>query len=487
MHRMFRQSLSLTAALISATIALTGCGKPLAPPTATGASVLGSNSLVANNTAGQKATGSNLGALPVERTAPELLPDFGDSAIGSLMPGAGVTVDDPEANGAAAEGADFALTRAGIVRNQIIVQLKPGAVAQYQVSRFTAATGARVAFNIDLGNRYQVISLPSGMSVEEGLRTYGQNTGVVSATPNRIYGVAGAVVEPNDPFMDKQWGEDKIQAPEVWGQNIDASGVTVAVLDTGVDYRHPEFGSRIVKGWNFADNNADVMDRFGHGTHVAGIIGASGNNGVGVAGVAWNVKILAVKVLGDNGQGSTAAVVNGIKYAADMGAKVINMSLGSPDTTIDPALSAAIKYANGKGVIVIAAAGNNHGEVGSPANDPGAIAVSSTSKFLFWEYLSWFSNRGTKVEVAAPGGGIWSTVPLDANRTGSTGYGKLSGTSMAAPFVAGEAALIWAKHPTWTPQQVHYTIDNSVDHKGASGRNSHYGFGRINLAKALAL
>jgi len=404
-----------------------------------------------------------------------------------VMPSAGTKMDDPEANGADAEGADFALNKAGIVRNQIIVKLQPGAVAQYNVARFTASNGGRVAFNIDLGTRYQVVSLPSGMSVEEGMRKYGQTAGVAGVTPNRIYGAAATTVEPNDPYMDKEWGSSKVNAPAAWAQNIDASRVTVAVLDTGVDYRHPEFGNRIIKGWNFADNNADVMDRFGHGTHVAGIIGAAGNNGVGVAGVAWNVKILAVKVLGDNGQGSTAAVVNGIKYAADMGAKVINMSLGSPDTTIDPALSAAIAYANGKGVIVVAAAGNNHGEVGSPANDPGAIAVSSTSKFLFWEYLSWFSNRGSKVEVAAPGGGIWSTVPLDANRTGSTGYAKLSGTSMAAPMVAGEAALIWAKHPTWTPQQVHYTIDNSVDHKGASGRNSSYGFGRINLEKALSL
>ncbi len=487
MHRMIRQSLTLTAVLVAATIGLTGCGKPMTPPTSLGGSSLQQSSLVGNNTAGQKAPSTGLGDLPVEQSAEALAADFGDSAIGSLMPGAGTIVDDPDAGGAAAEGADFALTKAGIVRNQIIVQLKPGAVAQYNVARFTADSGARVAFNIDLGNKYQVINLPAGMSVEEGLRRYGQNTGVASVTPNRIYGVAGAVVEPNDPFMDKQWAEEKINAPEAWGQNINASGVTVAVLDTGVDYRHPEFGGRVLKGWNFADNNADVMDRFGHGTHVAGIIGAAGNNGVGVAGVAWNVRILAIKVLGDNGQGSTAAVVNGIKYAADMGAKIINMSLGSPDTTIDPALSAAIKYANQKGVIVIAAAGNNHGEVGSPANDPGAIAVSSTSKFLFWEYLSWFSNRGSKVEVAAPGGGIWSTVPLDANRTGATGYAKLSGTSMAAPFVAGEAALIWAKHPNWTPQQVHYTIDNSVDHKGSEGRNSKYGFGRINLQKALAL
>lgn len=479
MHRTIRQTCSLI--LAAASFGLTGCGRDVMAPTVT--------TIVSKKTASTQSpaqqTGADLGALPTAELEQSIGADFGDASIVAALPGAGAALDAEAPGDAAADGADFTLSRPMTVRNQIIVQVKPG--ASYQVARFAEQTGSRVVQSIDVGTRFQVVNLPAGMSVADGLAKYGAASGVAAAMPNRIYGVTATAAEPNDPFYDKQWGSDKIEAPTAWAKNIDASGMTVAVLDTGVDYRHPEFGNRVIRGWNFADNTADVMDRFGHGTHVAGIIGAAGNNGVGVAGVAWNAKILAVKVLGDNGQGSTAGVISGIRYAADMGVKVINMSLGSPDTTVDPALSTAIAYANNKGCLVIAAAGNNHGEVGSPANDPGAIAVSSTSKFLFWEYMSWFSNHGTKIEVAAPGGSIYSTLPLDANKTGATGYGKLSGTSMAAPYVSGEAALIWAKHPTWTAQQVRSAITSGVDHKGSAGRNSHYGYGRINLEKALAI
>ncbi|MBO9542600.1 S8 family serine peptidase [bacterium] len=480
MHRMIRQTCSLILAAVS--FGLTGCGRDVMAPTTT-------NFIAKKAPAAQAPAqgGAALGALPTV-TLPQdqgLAADFGDASIIASIPGAGATLDSEAPGDATADGADFTLSRPMAVRNQIIVQVKPGAA--YQVARFTEESGSRVVQSIDVGTTFQVVTLPSGMSVADGMAKYGKASGVSAVMPNRIYGVTASAAEPNDPFFDKQWGADKIDAPEAWAKNVDGSGMTVAVLDTGVDYRHPEFGNRVIRGWNFADNTADVMDRFGHGTHVAGIIGASGNNGVGVAGVAWNSKILAVKVLGDNGQGSTAAVISGIRYAADMGVKIINLSLGSPDTTVDPALSTAIAYANAKGCLVIAAAGNNHGEVGSPANDPGALAVSSTSKFLFWEYMSWFSNHGNKIEVSAPGGSIYSTLPLDANKTGATGYGKLSGTSMAAPFVSGEAALIWAKHPNWTAQQVRNAITSTVDHKGSSGRNARYGYGRINLAKALAL
>lgn len=132
---------------------------------------------------------------------------------------------------------------------------------------------------------------------------------------------------------------------------------------------------------------------------------------------------------------------------------------------------------------MICAAGSNHDEVGSPVNDPDSLAVCSTAKFLFWKYLSWFSNRGRKIEVAAPGGGLCSTVLLDPNRTGTTGFGKLSGTSMAAPYLVGEAALIWATQPEWKALQVHQTLRTSVDYKGSEERNLR----RIHLEIALAL
>lgn len=402
------------------------------------------------------------------------------SEVNGLQLGAGLDEDAPI--GATAEAADFALTAPKRISNQLILELKPGSQLQSSVRGFTTAAGGQFLQTIAVGKEYAVVQLPAGMSLEEGKKLYASHPAVNSVGENRVYGVA---LVPNDPSFGNQWAYDKIKPEQVWDQNIDASKVTVAVLDTGIDYTHPELEGRVIKGYNFVDNSLDVMDRFGHGTHVAGIIGAKGNNGIGVAGIAWNVNLLAVKVLGDNGQGSTAAVMKGIQYAADMGAKVINLSLGSPDTTVDPALQSAIAYANQKGSLVIAAAGNNRGGVGSPANDPGALAVSSTSKFLFWEYLSWFSNRGDKIEVSAPGGGIWSTVPMNPNKTGATGYAKLSGTSMACPMVAGEAALLFAKYPNWTNEMVKARILSAVDDKGASGRDPKYGYGRINLAKAL--
>jgi subtilisin family serine protease len=160
------------------------------------------------------------------------------------------------------------------------------------------------------------------------------------------------------------------------------------------------------------------------------------------------------------------------------------MSLGTSNPVIDPVIHLALDYAHKKGVTVVAAAGNNHGQVGSPANDPFAIAVSSTSSFWRFEWLSFFSNRGQKIDVAAPGGAIMSTLPRSGGRVGAM-YGKLSGTSMAAPFVAGEAALILAQHPDWGFEQVRGRIRQAVDDKGAAGKDDRYGYGRINIGKAL--
>jgi len=416
----------------------------------------------------------------------EAAPDFADAAVKAVEPLAADAVDEPGAPaGTRPEGADFALASAGAVQNQILVKLAPE--AKSRLAAYSARSGARVIQSFDLQDTYQLLSVPSGMTVDQALAAYAKLPGVEAVQENRIYGPAGAVVEPNDPYFDKQWGMKRIEQGAVLAGKVDCSGVTVAVLDTGIDYRHPDLQGHVLIGWNFAAGNNDILDRFGHGTHVSGIIGASSNNSQGVVGVAPKVKLMGIKVLGDDGRGSTAAVVGGIKYAADYGAKVINMSLGSPDTTVDPAIQAAIAYANQKGVVVIAAAGNNRGDVGSPANDPGAIAVSSTSQFLWFEYLSWFSNRGPKVEVSAPGGSIWSTVPLDANKTGSTGYGKLSGTSMAAPVIAGAAAVVIARHPNWSARQVHQAIDSAVLDKGSTGRDSRYGYGRIDLSKLMLL
>jgi thermitase len=365
-----------------------------------------------------------------------------------------------------------------VVPDQLIVQVQPGTRVV-----LAADDELRPIREFDMGYRYQVVRIPAGMSRDEAIARLQHRAGVRMVAPNRIY---SATFTPSDTMFNQQWGLDRIGAKSAWDKGVSASGVTVAVLDTGVDYNHPELKGRVIKGPDLADQDDDPRDVHGHGTHVSGIIGAAGNNNEGIAGVAWNCKILAVKVLSDNGNGTTDAVVEGIRYAADHGARVINMSLGTgaKDTSIDPVLHYAMEYAYKKGVVIVAAAGNEHGQVTCPANDPYAIAVSSTSAFWKFEWLSMFSNKGEKVEVAAPGGGIWSLFPTSGAKMGRN-YGKLSGTSMAAPFVSGEAALIIAQHPTWTPAQVRARIDSAVDDKGSAGRDDKYGYGRINLAKAL--
>lgn len=383
--------------------------------------------------------------------------------------------------GAAPDVPTVTVVHNSVVPDELIVGVAPGHRALLSVD--ASAKSPKTVREFDLGLHYQVVKIPAGMTRDAAKKKLAAEPGVKLVQENRIY---ATTMTPNDPDFHSQWGlqSNRINAPAAWDKHVDASNVIVAVIDTGVDYNHPDLAGRVLRGDNLADKTSDPMDDHGHGTHVAGIIGAAGNNGEGVAGVAWNCKILAIKVLGKDGGGSTDTVALGIKEAVDRGAKVINLSLGSSDPSPDPAIHDAVTYAHNHNVVVVAAAGNSHGQVGSPATEPNAIAVSSTSSFWVFEWMSLFSNYGDKIEVAAPGGGILSTLPSQGSSLGKM-YGTLSGTSMAAPFVSGEAALIFAQHPDWTADQVRYRIDHAVDHKGSAGRNSKYGFGRIDLAAAL--
>jgi thermitase len=398
-------------------------------------------------------------------------------AAAGARPVVGLSEDlDSAPEGAEPDEPTFRSAADATVPDQLIVQVQPGARVV-----LAADDGPKTIREFEMGHRYQVVQIPRGMTRQEAIAKLSRRAGVRMVVPNRIY---STTLTPSDSMFSQQWALTKTNAKAAWDKGISTSGVTVAVLDTGVDYNHPELKGRVIKGPDLADKDADPMDVHGHGTHVAGVIGAAGNNNEGIAGVAWNCKILAIKVLSNGGHGTTDAVMEGIKYAADHGAKVINMSLGTSDPSIDPVLHVAMEYAYKKGVLIVAAAGNDRSLVGSPANDPYAIAVSSTSNFWKFEWLSMFSNRGDKVEVAAPGGGIWSLMPSQGAKMGRM-YGKLSGTSMAAPFVSGEAALIIAQHPNWTVEQVRNRIRSAVDDKGASGKDSQYGHGRVNLGKAL--
>ncbi|MFI5934672.1 S8 family peptidase [Actinoplanes sp. NPDC051494] len=291
---------------------------------------------------------------------------------------------------------------------------------------------------------------------------------------------AAAVPAGTDPYRADQWDFATIGVTRAWEHSTGA-GVIVAVIDTGVDATHPDLAGAILPGIDYLTGTTGTSsDPNGHGTHVAGTIAALTGNDVGISAIAPDTKILPIRALDAKGSGNMADVANGIVYAADHGADVINMSLGA--TTEIAAMTNAIAYARDKGVTVVAAAGND-GEKGSPvaypAADPGVIAVAATDTA---DRVASFSNRGDYIDIAAPGYQTLSTYPTD---NGS--YAIDSGTSMASPHVAAVAALIKAYRPAATPDQIETILEDSAVDLGATGKDTGYGWGRVDAAAALDL
>ncbi len=306
----------------------------------------------------------------------------------------------------------------------------------------------------------------------------------------------------SDPSVGSQWGLAAINAPQGWNAASGTGQTIVAVVDTGVDLTHPDLKANLwrnpgevagngrdddgngyvddVHGWDFAGNDADPSDERGHGTHVAGIIGAAGNNGVGGSGVAWKTRIMSLKMFDAAGNGSTLGGAKAIDYAVRNGAKVINCSWGG--TGADAELDAAIARARTAGVIVVTSAGNDGKNNDTAPQYPASyartldntVSVAATTK----TGLAGWSNYGTAtVAVAAPGDNIVST----AKGGGTTAK---SGTSMAAPFVSGALAVLWDKNPTWTYRQVLAKLRASVEVQSALSGKVSTG-GELDLAKLL--
>jgi serine protease len=248
---------------------------------------------------------------------------------------------------------------------------------------------------------------------------------------------------PNDPKYTEQWHMTRVGAERAWEYSC-GRGVTVAVIDTGVAcYDKGPFmkgsdlaGTRCVSGHNFVSKNTDAYDDHGHGTHVAGTIAQTTNNGLGVAGLAYCANLMPIKVLSGRGSGTNTDVAEGIRFAADHGAQIMNLSLGSafPSKVIENAVNYALK----RGVMVVAAAGNSGRSVGYPAAYKGVIAVSATDKN---DNVAWFSSRGPQVVIGAPGVGITQQTVCDGGKNKCEVFGVFNGTSMASPHVAGAAAM----------------------------------------------
>jgi serine protease len=417
------------------------------------------------------------------------------------------------------------------VPGQVVVGYKSGTTAKV-ARNLTTRMGVRQAGPAPSSGE-QVVSVPKGVTVEQEASRLRAQPGVAYAVPNYIAHIAGGPWIPNDPgpkgqtagaWQKVQWNflaASGINAPNAWA-NLRArhrpggKGVTIAILDTGVAYRNwngfrkaPDFANtKFVHPFDFVNNNAFPLDREGHGTFVAGIVGESTNNHVGLAGIAYGASIMPVRVLDPDGTGDAATISKGIRYAADQGAQIINLSLEF-DMTVNsgdiPDILSAIRYARRHGALVVAASGNEGVEqIAYPARAPDVVAVGATTKDLC---LADYSNGGSRLALVAPGGGEDSDLTgdpdchparnlpnivqetfRDPSAPDRFGYPRdWYGTSMAAPHVAAVAALVIAsgvigRDPS--PDRVLTRLEQTAVTLGGSKPNHDYGYGLVDAAAA---
>ncbi|MBI3621223.1 MAG: S8 family serine peptidase, partial [Nitrospirae bacterium] len=347
-------------------------------------------------------------------------------------------------------------------------------------------------------SRIYVFDVPEGEDIEAVIAEYQKDPSVEYAEPNYLVHTTAI---PNDPMFSQQWSlnntgqvggiaDADIDAPEAWNIETGNASVVIAIVDTGVDLTHPDLAGKIIQGYDFWNNDSDPQDDHGHGTHVAGIAAAMSNNNVGIAGVCWYCGILPVKVLDHQGSGNELSVTNGIVWATDNNADIINLSLGLGFKSL--ALADAVAYAHQQGVVVVAARGNDAStELFYPASYPESISVAATDGN---DALAYFSSYGYDLETTAPGQFILSTVPVGSCQLcDPSGYLRLDGTSMAAPHVAGLAGLLLSANPSLSPDEVKLILTSTSEDDIESPQrdrllfNKYIGWGRINAYDALQI
>lgn len=377
-------------------------------------------------------------------------------------------------------------------------------------------TGAHLGSSYGVLPGLRSVTLDTGLNVVDALKAFQALPGVADVSPD--YRVR-ALLTPDDARYPSAWGlnntgqgggtiDADIDAPEAWDRTTGSSSVVVAVSDTGIDYTHPDLRDNMwrnpgevagngidddhngyvddVFGYDFFNNDPDPMDDHGHGTHVAGIIGAKGNNSLGVVGVNWNVKLMALKFLGTDGTGTLSGAIAALNYAVAMGASVSNNSWGGGGAS--DLYRQALVNASAAGHIFVAAAGNessnNDTRPSYPAsyNIDNVIAVAATDNR---DRLASFSNYGaTSVHLGAPGVEILSTVPRNGAVGDPSGYTACSGASMAAAHVTGVVALVKSLHPEWSARQVINQVLATADPVPALQGRTITG-GRVNAAAAV--
>ena len=375
--------------------------------------------------------------------------------------GIAATMSIPAVTAATAPYNSVNFQGAGSASNSWLVTFRTG------VNGFSAMSAVNATGATDVGDladiNTQVLTLPAGRE-QQALAALARDPRVASIEQDGTY---QAALVPSDPQWQHAWGPKLVRAPEAWNMSTGKASTIIAIVDTGVDRTQPDLRGRVLKGWDFVNNDNNPRDDNGHGTAVAGVAAAAANDGVGIAGLCWHCDILPVKVLNAAGSGAHSNIAAGIIWATKHGADVINMSLAGPSQS--NVVAAAVAYARNHGVVVVAAAGNE----GSsrhfyPAADPGVISVGATNSSD--RMYSW-SNRGAWVKLSAPGCAL----------TGKPGpaWTWWCGTSFATPVVAGIAALMKSLRPGMSRAAIERTLlSSTVKVRGVSN-------GRIDAARAV--
>lgn len=351
------------------------------------------------------------------------------------------------------------------VKQRILIQPRAG-LSDAELDKIIKPHGGRAMRRIPHIN-FQIVELPPQANEAAIARALSKHRHIKFAELDRLVPLEQTA---NDPYYGNAWHLPKIQAPAAWDTAL-GNGVTVAILDTGVDPNHPDLAGQMVAGWNMYDNNSDSSDVHGHGTQVAGVVAAASNNSQGVASIAWQAKVMPVRISQPDGYASFSTIANGLIWAADNGARVANISYGVSGSA---AVQSAAQYMRNKGGVVVVAGGNS-GVYDATAPNATMISVAATNSSD--TRPSW-STYGEFIDISAPGVGIWTTAK-------GGGYSAPSGTSFASPATAGVVTLLKSANPALSPAQVEDILKSTADDLGSAGYDMYYGYGRINAAAAV--
>ncbi len=358
------------------------------------------------------------------------------------------------------------------VRGQLVVRARAGLPSHLRRRLFAQHDTQEIGRIEALGASILRVPRTRLRRVAQGLRRSGY---FKSVEPD--YQASAAQI-PNDPEFKHQWGLSKIKVPQAWDVTTGSSAITIAIVDSGIDATHPDLTNQVGAGYDFVNDDADPADDNGHGTRMAGIVAGEAFNGTGIAGVAPLCRLLPVKVLNSTAQGSYSAIASGIIFAADQGVRVINLSLTGPASAA--IMESAVNYATARGVVVVAAAGNDGSSgPGYPAAYPNVVAVGASDAV---DAIPAFSNSGSWLALAAPGVEILTT-----NRISSSGfvYATTTGTSPATAFVSGAFALLFSARPELSSASALAALTETARDLRSKGWDPYAGWGRINVAAAL--